>query len=120
MKKIIFAVLCVFILTGCKEDKKINNPLPSGVSDTVWYQEGDNDYRLFLSKDGEISYYSPSAGNPYNDYDLCENYTYNSKNKKFYFKDSSCSMKFVSISKDGNILMLIVDGEEIEFKKEDD
>lgn len=115
MKKRIGAILCVVMLTGCSE---VSLP-PKGVTEVVWLQEGNSDYRLFLGEDHSVSYYSPGAGNPYHDFDLCETYSYNEKSKVFSFEDNACSMAFLRIEEDGKKLHLLVDGDEITYFKEE-
>ena len=119
MKKWLLVLVFVLMLSGCEEKKpKENNSLPEGVAEVEWLQEDNRDYRLFLSGDGEISYYSPGAGNPYHDFDLCETYTYHEETNEFSFNSNACSMKFLSISADKSILYLLVDGEKLVFRKE--
>lgn len=74
---------------------------------------------MYLGKEGTVSYYSPSAGNPYHDYDLCETYTYNAESGEFSFDTNSCKMKFIDIAEDGKTLVLLVDGDKITFHRED-
>ena len=120
MKKWMWMILCIALLSGCGEkETEEHTPLPKGVTDVVWLQEDGSDYRLVLGKDGTVSYYSPGAGNPYHDYDLCENYTYNAENYEFSFGTNSCSMKLIDITDDGKTLLLLVDGEKITFHRED-
>ena len=121
MKKWLSFMVFVFILGGCTEKELVEkSTLPEGVPNVEWFQNDDSDYKLFLSEDGTVSYYSPGAGSPYHNFDLCENYTYNEKNKTFLFNSNSCTMKFIRISEDKTELELLVDGERIMFKKTDE
>ena len=118
MKRWLWMILCIFLLSGCVEkEMQKQGPLPEGVVGVEWLQSYENDYKLFLGEDGTISYYSPSAGNPYHDFDLCETYTYNAESHEFSFDTNSCSMKFIDLAEDGKTLLLLVDGEEITFHR---
>jgi|GEM_PF-4119031 len=113
-------ILCITFLSGCGEkETQEQTPLPEGVAGVKWLQDDDGrDYRLFLGEDGTVSYYSPTAGNPYHDYDLCKSYTYNAESHEFSFDTNSCKMKFVDITEDGKTLLLLVDGDKIVFHRE--
>lgn len=116
MKKRIGAILCVVMLAGCSE---ASLP-PTGVTEVVWLQEDGSDYQLFLGADGAVSYYSPGAGNPYHDFDLCETYTYDKSTQEFLFESSACSMTFVRVDADGKTLQLVVDGDPITYRKSEE
>lgn len=121
MKKLIWLIICLALLSGCG-DKETNEQttLPKGVAGVDWFHyDEERDYKLFFGEDGTISYYSPSAGNPYKDFDLCENFSYNAESHEFIFKNDSCTIKFIDISADGKTLILIVNGEKITFIRED-
>ncbi|RID81514.1 hypothetical protein D1953_20605 [Peribacillus asahii] len=120
MKRWMWMILCITFLSGCGEkETQEQTPLPEGVAGVKWLQDDDGrDYRLFLGEDGTVSYYSPTAGNPYHDYDLCKSYTYNAESHEFSFDTNSCKMKFVDITEDGKTLLLLVDGDKIVFHRE--
>lgn len=119
MKRLIWWILCIALLSGCGDkETQDQTPLPEGVAGVVWLQDDGSDYRLFLGEDGTVSYYSPSAGNPYHDFDLCESFTYNAESHEFTFDTNSCTMNFINITEDGKTLILLVDGEKITFHKE--
>ena len=119
MKKLLWMILCIVLLSGCAEkEMQQQSPLPEGVIGVEWLQDDENDYKLVLGEDGTISYYSPSAGNPYHDFDLCETYAYNAETSKFTFETDSCSMNLIELSEDGKTLQLLVDGEEVTFHQE--
>lgn len=119
MKRWMWMILCIALLSGCG-DKETHeqSPLPTGIAGVDWLQDDNGrDFKLFLGEDCTVSYYSPSAGNPYNDFDLCENYTYNAKSNEFSFDTHSCSMKFIDITEDGKTLVLLVDGDKMTFHR---
>lgn len=118
MGKFVFIIVISLLLSGCVEKKEQQKTeLLDGITNVNWIQEGE--YKLFFTDDGKISYYSVSAGNPYNNFDLCENYQYNAQNKEFTFDSDACSMKLIKFEKEKNKLNLLVDGNEINFIKED-
>lgn len=120
MKRWMWLMLSLSLLSGCGEkETHEQTTLPEGVTDVEWLQDDGRDYKLYLGKDGSISYYSPSAGNPYHDYDMCETYTYNAENDEFSFDINSCRMKFIDIDEDGKTLVLLVDGDRITYHRED-
>lgn len=112
MKKLLILMSLTIVLFGCS---KSSNALLVGMTNVEWIQ--DDDYKLFLNDEGEISYYSSSAGNPYHNFDLCEKYTYDSSNKEFMFNSDACQMKFIQINEAKDELILLVDNEEITFTK---
>ena len=84
-KNIIIIMLSGFFLTGCEyakekiQEKDYSEHL---FSDVIWTRDGGNDIEtLVLKSDGSFRYYC-SCGNPVNDSDLCESYTYNDKTKE--------------------------------------
>ena len=88
MKKSILVLgLGVLLLTGCAEktDKpkeETNKNTNAVFTDIRWERDAENDIETIrFSSDGSFAY-SCSCGNPVNDADLCENYTYNDKTKK--------------------------------------
>ena len=118
MKRWMWVILCIILLSGCGEkEAQKHSPLPEGVAGVEWLQDDGSDYRLFLGEDGTISYYSPSAGNPYHNFDLCKRYTYNAESHEFSFDSNSSTMKFIGISEDGKNLSLLVDGDKITFHR---
>jgi len=123
MKKIIIILLLgMLFLTGCEEKVKEKiNYSEYAFSDVTWTREGDNDIEtLRLKSDGRFSYYC-SCGNPVNDSDLCESYTYDDKTKEIKFDcfettdDMITKVKIVEMSED--TLELDFDGEIRKFEK---
>ena len=84
-KNIIVLILVGLFLTGCGDTKeKIQEKDYSEYlfSDVIWTRDSGNGIETIMFRsDGSFSY-SCSCGNPVNDSDLCENYTYNDKTKE--------------------------------------
>ena len=84
-KNIIILILLVLVLTGCSDTKekpqeKKNSYLP--FTDISWTRAGENDTETISFKsDGKFSYYC-ACGNPVNDSDWCDIYTYNEETKE--------------------------------------
>ena len=124
-KNIIILILVGMLMTGCGETKeKIQKKDYSKYffSDVRWTRDGGNDIEtLILKSDGSFSYYC-SCGNPVNDSDLCESYTYNDETKEIKFEcfetteEMVTNIKIVEISED--VLELDFNGEIRKFEKE--
>ncbi|MBR6689869.1 MAG: hypothetical protein IKL65_00880 [Bacilli bacterium] len=124
MKKIIIILLLVIpVLTGCgvSKQKKVDYSEYS-FSDTHWTRETeyDTEYITFYS-DGFFSYYC-ACGNPVNDSDLCETYSYNDETKEIQLEcyeapdETITTIKIVSY--DENNLVLDFNGEIRKFIRE--
>ena len=85
MKKIIILVLATLLLTGCdstREEQQEKDYSKYSFTDVSWTRDAENDIETIVFKsNGRFVYYC-SCGNPVNDSDLCENYTYNDKTKE--------------------------------------
>ena len=82
-KKLLFILFGILLLTGC--NKKVDYSKYSFTS-TSWVRDNGHDTEtLTLHPDGRFSY-SCACGNPVNASDLCENYTYDDKNKEEILK----------------------------------
>ena len=124
-KNIIILTLVGMFLTGCGETKeKIQEKDYSEYlfSNVTWTRDGGNDIETLVFKsDGSFSYYC-ACGNPVNDSDLCESYTYNDQTKEIKFEcfetteEMVTKIKIVEISED--VLELDFDGEIRKFEKE--
>lgn len=121
MKKIIIVLLLVVIfLTGCEEKTKKDYREYSftGVSWTREEVNGTETIRFNI--DGSFSY-TCDCGNPVNDADLCDSYTYNNDTKEIKLscieitEDTITSIKIVNSTEDS--LELDFDGEIRKFKK---
>ena len=89
MKKCIFLVsvilVCVMLLAGCNGNKTTEE---TGVDyseysfvDTSWTRDAEHDIETIrFGADGKFTYYC-ACGNPVNDSDLCEGYTYDDATK---------------------------------------
>ena len=85
MKKVI-AVLMVagLFLTGCGENKE-RDYSEYLFTDVIWTRDSGHDIEtIIFHADGSFSYYC-ACGNPVNDSDLCESYTYNDETKEIKF-----------------------------------
>ena len=128
MKKIIIILMLVgLFLTGCgdkKEVQKQNDYSKFIFSDVSWTRDGGNDIETIrFSSDGKFTYYC-SCGNPVNDSDLCESYTYNEETKKITLdcfeetEDTITTIKVVSST--DTTLELDFNGEIRKFEKSND
>lgn len=120
MKKIIGFILLCILLTGC--NKKVDYSKYSFTS-TSWVRDNGHDTEtLTLYPDGRFSY-SCACGNPVNDSDLCENYTYDDETKEITlkcFEEVSDTIKNIKIIKSTNdTLELDFNGEIRVFSKEE-
>ena len=124
-KNIIILMLVGLFLTGCegkKEVQKQNNYSKFTFSDVSWTRDGGNDIETIrFSSDGKFTYYC-SCGNPVNDSDLCESYTYNEETKEITLEcfeeteDTITTIKIVSST--DTTLELDFNGEIRKFEKE--
>ena len=83
MKKIIIVFLIMFLMTGCsnKNTNKVNYS-QYAFTDVVWERAAENDLEtIIFESNGSFTYYC-ACGNPVNDSDLCESYTYNDDAKE--------------------------------------
>jgi uncharacterized lipoprotein NlpE involved in copper resistance len=122
-KTIIILLLGILFLTGCedKKEEKIDYS-EYAFSDVTWTRDAENDIEtLRLKSDGSFAYYC-SCGNPVNDSDMCESYTYDDKTKEIKFDcfettdEMVTTVKVVKVTE--NTLELDFDGEIRTFEKE--
>ena len=120
-KNIIIILLIGLFLTGCSYEKE-KNYSEYLFSDVVWTRDGGNDIEtLVFGSDGSFSYYC-ACGNPVNDSDLCEKYTYNDETKEIKLDcfettdETITNIKIVKMTE--NILELDFNGEIRKFEKE--
>ena len=123
MKKIIIALLLGIFLTGCSE-KKVEEIDYSEYSFTnvSWTRDTEHDIETIrFNSDGSFSY-SCGCGNPVNDSDLCEGYTYNDETKEIKldcFEETEEMITTIKIVKESEgVLELDFDGEIRTFEKE--
>lgn len=123
MKKIIIIlVLGILILTGCEEknNEKIDYSKYS-FTNVSWVRDSGHDIETIKFKsDGSFSY-SCACGNPVNDADLCEKYTYNDDTKEIKLTcfettdETITTIKIVKVTEES--LELDFDGEIRTFEK---
>ena len=124
-KNIIILILVGILLTGCKDkEEKMQEKDYSKYlfTDVAWTRDGGNDIETIrFNSNGSFSYYC-SCGNPVNDSDLCESYTYNDETKEIKFdcfettEETITNIKIIEMSED--ILELDFNGEIRKFEKE--
>ena len=126
-KNIIFLILVVLLLTGCStKNEKIEEKNYSDYlfTDVIWTRDGGNDIETLVFKsDGRFTYYC-SCGNPVNDSDLCESYTYNDDTKEITLdcfeetEETVTTIKIVKLTE--TTLELDFNGEIRAFEKTND
>ena len=124
-KNIIFLMLVVLLLTGCgdtKEKTQEKNYSEYLFTDVSWTRDAENDIETIVFKsNGRFIYYC-SCGNPVNDSDLCENYTYNDDTKEITLdcfeetEETITNIKVVNSTE--TILELDFNGEIRKFEKD--
>lgn len=126
MKKIIILVLAALLLTGCESPKEKQEKDYSKYSftDVSWTRDAENDIETIVFKsNGRFVYYC-SCGNPVNDSDLCENYTYNDKTKEITldcFEETEETITKIKVVKSTETtLELDFDGEIRTFQKSEE
>ena len=124
MKKIIIILMLVGLFsTSCgdrKEEQKDYSKF--NFSDISWTRDSGNDIETIrFSSDGKFTYYC-SCGNPVNDSDLCDSYTYNEETKEITLdcfeetEDTITTIKIVSST--DTTLELDFNGEIRKFEQE--
>lgn len=72
-------LLCCLLFVGCTNKNETDNE--SSFMDISWTRDAENDIETIrFSSEGDFTYYC-SCGNPVNDSDLCEGYTYDEETK---------------------------------------
>ena len=126
MKKyFIILMFLVLLLTGCgdsKEKTQKKDYSEYSFTDVSWTRDAGNDIETIVFKsDGKFTYYC-SCGNPVNDSDLCESYTYNEDTKEItldYIEETEEAVTTIKIVKETETtLELDFDGEIRKFEKE--
>ena len=129
MKKIkvnlllVLAVSLIFWLLGCTKNSidKTANYSEYSFTDTSWTRKAEHDVETIrFGSDGSFAYYC-ACGNPVNDSDLNEGYTYDDVTKTITVKYIETTEETVSTIKveacDGKSIRLNFDGEIREFVK---
>ena len=124
-KTVIILMLVVGLLVGCgteKEKTKEKDYSEYAFTDVNWVRDSGHDIETISFKaDGSFSY-TCACGNPVNDADLCETYTYNDETKEIKLdcfettEETVTNIKIVEVSEDN--LELDFDGEIRKFEKE--
>ena len=124
-KTIIILMLVVGLLVGCgteKEKTKEKDYSEYLFTDVNWGRDSGHDIETISFKaDGSFSY-TCACGNPVNDADLCETYTYNDETKEIKLdcfettEETVTNIKIVEVSED--TLELDFNGEIRKFEKE--
>ena len=113
---IIILILSALFITGCKKDVDYSK---YKFTDIRWTTEDDREteYLRFESK-GTHTHYC-ACGNPINNSDICDGYTYNEKTKTIELKcDSKYSKtKIKKLKSTYDILILDFEGEKKSMKK---
>ena len=122
---LISIMVCILFLTACEKE-----PVSYDYDfvNITWTRDAENDTEFIrFSDDGSFSYYC-ACGNPVNDSDLCEGYTYNPDTmmiKLDYFEKTSetiseiklveCTEDTLTLDFDGDIRTFIPEQEEGEY-----
>lgn len=116
MRKGLFLLMaCLCFLTGCGKEE-------AGFMDISWTRDTEADTEtIFFGSDGSFRYFC-GCGNPVNDADLCEGYTYDEKSGSITLECIEMTEEMVTeievVSCDGDTLELDFDGEIRRFEKE--
>lgn len=116
MRKGIFLLMvCLCFMAGCKKEE-------AGFMDISWTRETEVDTEMiFFGSDGSFHYFC-GCGNPVNDADLCEGYTYDEKSGSIILDCLETTEEMVTeikvVSFDKNRLELDFNGEIRTFEKE--
>ena len=129
MKKLFFILLAFTILCSCSTGCKKRTPDSTDLSsysfvNADWERTTDScTETIYFSDDGECGYFC-ACGNPVNDDDLCEGYSYDPDTATIYYdffektKDTVTRVKVISCSDD--TLVLDFDGDRRTFTKVSD
>lgn len=80
---IVLLILELLLLTGCEKKKKTEtNYTEYSFTGINWIRDGVKDIETIIFNDDGSFSYSCACGNPVNDADLCESYTYNEDTKE--------------------------------------
>lgn len=124
MKRImILFMVVVLFLTSCGETKEQEIDYSAYLfTDVIWTRDNGHDIEtIIFHADGSFRYYC-ACGNPVNDSDLCERYTYNDETKEIKFdyfeitEDMITNVEINEMSED--VLELDFNGNIRRFEKE--
>ena len=118
-------VLCTILFAGCAINEKADNSSVDysklSFVNTSWTRDAEFDIEtIYFGEDGSFRYYC-SCGNPVNDSDLCEGYTYDDATKTITLDCIEITDEMVTVIKivkcDGKELHLDFDGDTRVFTK---
>ncbi len=120
----IFVLLCAILFVGCankKADDSVVDYSQYSFVNISWTRDAENDTETIrFGEDGSFSY-SCGCGNPVNDSDLCEGYTYDDETKTITLECIETTDEMVTVIKivkcDEKELHLDFDGEVRTFTK---
>ena len=122
---ITLVLVCAILFVGCSGNKNTEDPSVDyskySFVNTSWTRDAEQDIETIrFGSDGHFTYYC-SCGNPVNDSDLCEGYTYDDKTKTITLECIETTDEMVTVIKivkcDENELQLDFDGEVRTFTK---
>ncbi len=115
MKKLLFILSLIFTLTACSQ-----NNLPKEIVDIDWYRPTEDCGEIISFDKDQSFHYWEDCGNPVDDSDLYDKYSYNEETKTITVTSSEGAIDLLIkiVSFDDNKLVLDFDGEIGEFKKE--
>ena len=122
---VVLSLVCIMLFVGCDGNKKTKAPSVDyskySFVNISWTRDGEHDTETIrFGGDGSFSY-SCGCGNPVNDSDLCDGYTYDDATKTITLDCSEVTDEMVTIIKivkcDENSLHLDFDGEIRIFEK---
>lgn len=98
MQRIFIIILAFVLVTGCEKNKKVDYSEYSFTSGS-WTRDTEFDTEtIHFSAEGEFGY-SCACGNPVNDADLCETYTYNHETKEIKLECSETTKETITTIK---------------------
>lgn len=114
-------LVCSTALVGCNKGNNGKDYSKLPFTNISWTREGDHDLETIrFGADGSFSY-SCACGNPVNDADLCDGYTYDEATKTIkldYFEKTDDAVTEIKVVKcEGNELQLDFNGEILTFTK---
>ena len=122
MKRWILVFLLGLCLVGCTGEGKEPDYSGYGFTDVNWTRDSGHDIETIrFSADGSF-YYSCACGNPVNDADLCEGYTYHEETNEITLdyieltEDMVTTIQIVQLSEE--LLELDFNGEIRTFERE--
>jgi plastocyanin len=115
---IIIILLSIFINIYI-QNKKYSYKLSDTITSKSWSREGKNDTEtIVFGKDGHFTYYC-SCGNAVDNFDLCDSYNYNNKEKKIKVNCHTKNKTIILKKATEYELVLEIDGEERIFNSPD-